>query len=123
MANPLKDWQHGRTYPRLDPEANIIALKCAPSWDAKSELWRTIMSKKILTTTDTVPKVVDLMFGWDGTTYITVAQETIADTEMLRALEYKHRKSKVRRAYFYVYFEELDPHIALLKGIRQRGEE
>jgi hypothetical protein len=118
MANPLQGWKHGRKHKQLEPDANIIALQSAPVWDAETELWHTIMSKKIHHPTDAVPSVLHLLFGWDGTAYYSVGQENISDVDLIRKLEYPHRKDGIRRAYFYVYFEEFDSHLALLKGIR-----
>ena len=120
MANPLDKWKHRTQPPRPDTsERSIFPLPKEPRWDDDKQCWVSILSKRLERTTDPAPDVKGYSFSWDGTTFLAVGQETISDPKLLRELNYARRHQKQIRMYFYVYLEEADQFMSLIRGIRK----
>lgn len=118
MPNPLKGWRHRHKRPLPEKKTRIIPLKEAPQ-AAEDGLYTVIFSQKIVGTTK-AHNVVGLWFSWEGESFIVVRQEIIADSKVIRELEYEHRGDNVERLYVRAYMEkEEDELFALLRGIRK----
>lgn len=120
MPNPLKGWQHRHQTPQPDKKTRIIPLDKAPHHDEDSGLYTVIFSRKIKRTPTKAPKVTGLWFSWDGSSYLCVRQESLADHKQVRELEYGHRDDDEPRLYVRAYLEkEEDELFAILRGIRK----
>jgi hypothetical protein len=108
MANPLKDWEHGKK--KAEETRRSIPLQRAPEWLEEKKLWRALLSKRVDDTG--VPHLKGKFFHWEGTLYECQSQETIADQKVLSELNARYPHGE-RRVYFWVYMDEIDPRLAL----------
>ena len=117
MANPLKDWKHGKK--GEESPLHSIPLSKGPEWVEETQLWKALLSKAV--DGNNVPKVVGKFFHWDGTLYEAKSQEHISDYALLRKLQLNSPLG-AKRAFFYVYLEEIDSRLALTLGRKKSND-
>jgi len=115
--NPLKDWKHAKK--KEEAPSNSIPLNKGPEWVEETQLWKALLSKPV--DGSGVPSFVGKYFHWNGTLYEVKSQEHISDATLIRNLLKKFPLNE-KRAFFWVYMEEVDARLALVLGRRKSND-